>query len=150
MYAYDDSRHPLVIIHLSGRVSDADISRFMVDLWALVDREAPHALIYDFAQAEIPPREVVMEILRWTREIRVHHKALYEDRPDPIPTYTAYFMPGRLGSLLRFFEQMLPGIRNQQGYFDSLEAAVVAGEQALLRFGVEVPPAVVSRRLAGS
>ena len=150
MYVYDDSRHPLVIIHVSGSFTDAEIHRFMNDLRGLVDREAPHALIYDLAHAEIPRREVVMDMLRWTRELRVHHKALYEDRPDPIPTYTAYFMPGRLGSLLRFFEQMLPGIRNQQGYFEDLESAVVASEQALLRFGLDVPPAVLPRRRAGS
>jgi len=145
VYFFDDSRRPLVIAHFSGPIDLAEVARFKADIEDLVDRESPHALVYDFAQAEIPPREVVMDVLHWTREIRFRHKTLYEERPEPIPTFTAFHMPGRIGALLRFFEQMIPGIRNQQGYFEDLESALLASERALESFGLEVPPQVARR-----
>ncbi len=147
VYVFDDSRRPLVVLHMSGTVRVDEIARFKADVDALVDRGEAHAVVWDLAGLEIPAREVVMDTLRWTRALRVRYRGLYEDRPDPIPTYTAYHVPGRAGALLRFFEGMLPWLANHKGYFASFDEALAAAEQALRGFALEVPPPIELRRL---
>ncbi|NVB41781.1 hypothetical protein G6O69_28365 [Pseudenhygromyxa sp. WMMC2535] len=134
MYDFDDSRRPLVVARLRGRLSAEDIARFEADIDDLVDHPKAHVLLYDIAEVELPERQVIMEILRWTQDLRRRFRANYEDVLEPIPTFTAYYMPSRLGSLLGFFLEMSPQIRNQQMHFSNYEEALAACEDAVARF----------------
>ena len=139
MYVFDDSRRPLLVVQLRGRVSLPELERFKADLDDLLARRQSYGLVYDFSEAEIPPREVIMDIVKWTRRIRLESREHFEHVAEPIPAYTAYFMSPRLAKLLRFVEQMTPRTEVPKGIFDSLEDAVAAAEQALWSYGVEVP-----------
>lgn len=140
MYELDDSRRPLLVFRLRGRLERAEIGQFQADLDAIVDNFEPHAIVYDIVDVEIPPREVLQDLLRWNRDMRMRFRENFEKRPDPIPSFAAYYMPSMLGNLLRFFQQMLPSVRAQHVVCRSVDEAVEAAENALERFGLDVPP----------
>ena len=144
MYVFDDSRRPLFVVQLRGRVSLSELARFEVDLDDLLSRRESYGIVYDLSEAEIPPREVIMDIVKWARRIRLESREHFERAPEPIPAYAAYYMSPRLAKILRFIEQMSPRTEVPQGVFDTREDAIVAAEQALWSFGVEVPSSLCS------
>ena len=78
-----------------------------------------------------------MDLLAWTRSIRVRYTQVFDEAQPRIPTFTAYHMPSMIGNLLRFFLQMVPSIRGHQVVCTSFEEAVAACESALQQFELE-------------
>src|SRR5688572_10065209 len=113
---------------MRGPVSSSEIARMRADLDALVERGQSYALNLDMVDIDIPPRAEVMQLLSWTRELRVRYTQVFDEAYPRIPTFTAYHMPSMLGNLLRFFLQMVPSIRGQHVVCTSFDEAVAACE----------------------
>lgn len=97
-------------------------------------------MVWDLVDIDIPPRAEVMDLLQWTRALRVRYTQVFDEAQPRIPTFTAFHMPSLLGNLLRFFLQMVPSIRGQQVMCASLEEAVRACEASLARLEFERMP----------
>ena len=143
VYEFDDSRRPLVVLRIRERATPDVVARMRADLDALVDRREPYAIIFDIVDVEIPPRAEIMDIMKWTREMRERFTRDFEQVTPRIPTFTAYHMPSMLGNLLRFILQMMPSIRSQHVVCASYEDAVAACEEAIVRLEIDQS---VSRR----
>jgi hypothetical protein len=137
VYEFDDSRRPLIILRMHGPVTAAEIAQMQADVEVVVERAAPFSIVFDMVDINVPPRDEVMELLAWTRTMRVRYAELYDDAVPRVPSFTAYHMPSMLGNLLRFFLQMLPSLRNQHVICSSFEEAVTAAEDAASRLGRE-------------
>lgn len=137
MYEFDVSRRPLLILSMRGPVSSIEIAQMKADLEQLIERGESFALVFEMIDVDVPPRAEVMELLSWTRAIRVRYMQVFDEAQPRVPTFTAYHMPSMLGNLLRFFLQMVPSIRGQQVVCTSFEAAVRACEAALERLEFE-------------
>lgn len=133
VYELDVSRRPLLILSMRGPVSSSDIARMKADIEQLIERAESFAMVWDIIDVDIPPRAEVMEILGWTRAIRVRYTQVFDEAQPRIPTFTAYHMPSMLGNLLRFFLQMVPSIRGQHVVCTTFEEGVRACEAALER-----------------
>jgi hypothetical protein len=140
VYAFDVSRRPLLIISMRGPVSADDMAQMKADLELLIERGEAFAMVWDFIDIDIPPRAEVMELLAWTRALRVRYTQVFDEAQPRVPTFTAYHMPSMLGNLLRFFLQMVPSIRGQQVVCGSFDEAVAACEAALKRLEFERLP----------
>jgi hypothetical protein len=137
VYEFDDSRWPLVVVRIRGQARTDVTDRMRDDLSAMIDRREGFAIVFDIVSVEIPPRDEVMEIMRWTRDLRERYVRDFEDVFPRIPTFTAYHMPSMLGNFLRFVLQMLPSIRSQHVVCTSYEEAEVACEEAIVRLGID-------------
>lgn len=137
MYELDVSRRPLLILSMRGPVSSIEIAQMKADLEQLVERGESFALVFDMIGVDVPPRAEVMELLSWTRALRVRYTQVFDEAQPRVPTFTAYHMPSMLGNLLGFFLQMLPSVRSQHVVCNSFEAAVQACETALERLEFE-------------
>jgi hypothetical protein len=140
VYALDTSRSPLLILSMRGPVSATDIAQMKADLDGLIERGESYAMVWDLRDIDIPPRAEVMDLLNWTRALRVRYTQVFDEASPRIPTFTAYHMPSMLGNLLRFFLQMVPSIRGQHVVCTSFEEAVAACEAALQRLELERLP----------
>ncbi|WP_146158557.1 hypothetical protein [Enhygromyxa salina] len=127
----------MVVIRIREHARGGVTERMRDDLNALLDRHEPFALIYDIVDVEIPPRAEIMEIIRWTREMRERFVREFEDVTPRIPTFTAYHMPSMLGNLLRFILQMLPSVRSQYVVCATYSEAMKLCEDAIVRLGIE-------------
>jgi hypothetical protein len=140
VYELDASRRPLLILSMRGPVSSLEIARMKADIELLIERGESFAMVWDMLDLDIPPRAEVLELLSWTRAIRVRYAQVFDEAQPPIPTFTAYHMPSMVGNLLRFFLQMVPSIRGQHVVCASFEVAVRACEVALERLEFERLP----------
>jgi hypothetical protein len=140
VYALDVSRRPLLILSMRGPVSSTDLAQMKADLEQLVEQGQSFAMVWDIRDTEIPPRAEIMDLLTWTRELRIRYTQVFDEAQPRIPTFTAYHMPSMLGNLLRFFLQMVPSIRGQHIVATSFDEAVAACEAALKRLEFERLP----------
>jgi hypothetical protein len=140
VYELDVSRRPLLILSMRGAASSHDIARMKADIEQLVETGESFAMVWDVVDVDIPPRAEVMELLSWSRALRVRYTQMFDEVHPRIPTFTAYHMPSMLGNLLRFFLQMVPSIRGQHVVCTSFEEAVRACEAALQRLEFERLP----------
>jgi hypothetical protein len=140
VYELDVSRRPLLILSMRGPVSSIDIARMKADLDQLIEAGESFAMVWDVSDVDIPPRDEVMELLSWSRGLRVRYTQVFDEAQPRVPTFTAYHMPSMLGNLLRFFLQMVPSIRGQHVVCTSFGEAVRACEAALERLESERLP----------
>jgi hypothetical protein len=140
VYKLDVTRRPLLILSMRGPVSSSDIAQMKADVEQLVERGESFAMVWDIIDCDIPPRAEVMEILHWSRAIRVRYTQVFDEAHPRVPTFTAYHMPSMIGNLLRFFLQMVPSIRGQHVVCTTYEEAVRACEAALERLELERLP----------
>jgi hypothetical protein len=140
VYELDESRRPLLILRMRGPVSADDLAGMRRGVETLIERAEPFAIVWDLVNIDIPPRAEVMDLLAWTRAMRVRYAEVFDEAKPPIPTFTAYHMPSMVGNLLRFFLQMVPSIRGQHVVCTSFDEAVQACEAALERFELERAP----------
>ena len=140
MYELDVSRRPLLILSMRGPVSSIDIAQMKADLDQLVERGESFAMVWDIRDLDIPPRAEIMDLLTWSRDLRVRYTRVFDEAQPRIPTFTAYHMPSMLGNLLRFFLQMVPSIRGQHVVCTSFDEAVAACESSLHRLECERLP----------
>jgi hypothetical protein len=140
VYELDDSRWPLLILSMRGPVSSTEIAKMKADVERLIERAESFAVVWDVRDVAIPPRAEVLELLSWTRAIRVRYAQVFDEAYPRIPTFTAYHIPSMLGNLLRFFLQMVPSIRGQHVVCTSFDEAVRACETALERLEFERMP----------
>ncbi len=140
MYELDVSRRPLLILSMRGPVSSHEIARMKADIEDLIEAGRSFAIVWDVVDVDIPSRAEVMELLSWSRAVRVRYTQVFDEVHPRIPTFTAYHMPSMLGNLLRFFLQMVPSIAGQHVVCTSFEEAVRACEVALARLEFERLP----------
>jgi hypothetical protein len=140
VYTLDDSRRPLLILSMRGPVSSNEIAQMKADLERLVEQGRSFAMVWDIRDTDIPPRAEIMDLLAWSRALRVRYTQVFDEAQPRIPTFTAYHMPSMLGNLLRFFLQMVPSIRGQHVVCTSYDEAVTACEAALKRLEFERLP----------
>ncbi|KIG16049.1 hypothetical protein DB30_04921 [Enhygromyxa salina] len=126
----------MVVLRVRDQARRDVTEQMRVDLNALIDRHEPFALIYDVTDVEIPPRDQIMEIMRWTRDLRERFASEFEQVTPRIPTFTAYHMPSAVGNLLRFILQMMPSLRSQYVVCTTFDEAMAACEEAIVRLGI--------------
>jgi hypothetical protein len=141
VYEFDDSRWPLVVIRVREYATPDVTEQMRLDLDAMIDRGESFAILFDITDVEIPPRDEVMAVLKWTRTMREKYVRSFEQVEPRIPTFTAYHMPSMLGNLLRFILQMVPSIRSQHVVCTSFDEALAACEEAIVRLGLDHAPA---------
>lgn len=131
VYEFDQTRRPLVVLRMRAPVSADELEQMKADVDALIERAEPFALLWDLDGVEVPARPVVMDLLAWTRSARTRFLQVFDDANPRIPSFTAYYLPGMIGNLLRFFMQMVPSIRAQQVVCSSFDEGLAACERAL-------------------
>ena len=139
VYEFETGPRRLAIIRLRGQITREDLDRMIADTDAFLAEAEPFAFMYDISDAELPPRDEVMRVLRWVQAARNRVQDTYDRAVPPIPYFSAYYMPSMLGNLLRFFLQMIPSLRGQQVICQTAEEGREACEEALDRMEFGVP-----------